>query len=696
MLFYLLLNGSGVGRCYDDDMMVVNWDHMPTLRVVLDDSHPDFNTSQHTSVRDAKHLYGSGNTVHWFEVEDSREGWAKAVEFLETMTFQKVYSTETLVIDFSKVRCKGSPIMGMQGRPSSGPVPLMNALEKIAKIKGAGMKPWRQAIYVDHMLACPVLVGGARRAARMSTKHWSDPDILDFIEVKRPIEYEGLSMDEVIAYREEITAEGGYPPMAFLWSSNNSVTVDEEFWHRARLAKNHPDYQSPLSRRAREVLKRLGECAYGDGTGEPGIINSHLIAGDKTGQNEGAFRSGEYVGSMRYQVTDETRIYLQRLQKIVSRKSNDMIVNPCGTCITGDTMVMTANGPRLVTDLIAAEFDALINGQVVRAGPFRHAGIAPIREIVTIEGYRLKCTSEHRLLRARVGRAGAFDRSTPVSSMAIGDQLVMSNQRCVAVNHEDADFEAGWVIGHVKGNGGHNPNNTSGTYLRFWHGHEYDLEVRADAFVRSLGVSGSYRGGTYNRTHRTWTIRSEQLLRFVDRYLHPRSKAIRPALIQGSTALIAGFLQGFFDSDGSAQGNTAKGRSLRLSQSDEAELLATQQMLARLGIMSTLALRRDAGQRPMPDGLGGHKLYSHKQQWEIIISKDNIEEFGRKVGFSNPHKRDTLDALIENLARKPNREMFLSRVKAINILPPEPVFDCLVEGLGIYDAGGFCSLTGIR
>ena len=34
LLFYLLLNGSGVGRCYDDDMMLVNWDNMPTVRCV--------------------------------------------------------------------------------------------------------------------------------------------------------------------------------------------------------------------------------------------------------------------------------------------------------------------------------------------------------------------------------------------------------------------------------------------------------------------------------------------------------------------------------------------------------------------------------------------------------------------------------------------------------------------------------------
>jgi ribonucleoside-diphosphate reductase alpha chain len=119
-------------------------------------------------------------------------------------------------------------------------------------------------------------------------------------------------------------------------------------------------------------------------------------------------------------------------------------------------------------------------------------------------------------------------------------------------------------------------------------------------------------------------------------------------------------------------------------------------MLLRLGIMSTLALRRDAGSRPMPNGRGGQAIYQHKSQWEIIISKDNIEEFGAKVGFSHPTKNETLDNLIASLVRKPNCEAFLARVKQVNILPPEPVFDCPVEGLGIYDAGGFCSLSGMR
>jgi len=206
---------------------------------------------------------------------------------------------------------------------------LMNAFEKIAKIKGAGMKPWKQALYVDHTLAEPVLVGGARRAARMSTKHWSDPDIIDFIGIKRPIEYYGLYMDEVIVARNKHIEERGFAPMAFLWSSNNSVTVDAEFWRRALLTKDHADYQSPLSVRARAVLASGCECSYGDGTGEPGFINEDKLVKNETGVTADVFKRGDYVGSDRYQVKDETRLYLARLNKKIQLKSNSYIVNPC-------------------------------------------------------------------------------------------------------------------------------------------------------------------------------------------------------------------------------------------------------------------------------------------------------------------------------------------------------------------------------
>ena len=55
LLFYLLLNGSGVGRCYDDDMMLVDWDLQPNVRCVIDSAHPDYRFDTHETVREDEH-----------------------------------------------------------------------------------------------------------------------------------------------------------------------------------------------------------------------------------------------------------------------------------------------------------------------------------------------------------------------------------------------------------------------------------------------------------------------------------------------------------------------------------------------------------------------------------------------------------------------------------------------------------------
>lgn len=286
-LFYLLLNGSGVGRAYDTDMCLVDWDNMPNVQVVLDESHKDFEWGKDQSVKEAKAKYKGENTI-WFEVPDTREGWAGAIEKLEVMAFEGTHKDKILVLDFSKVRASGEPINGMQKRPASGPKPLMKAIQNVYSIKGAGMTPWKQAMWIDHYLAECVLVGGARRSARMSTKSWRDKDVFDFIQIKR----------------------GG-----LLWSSNNSVTVDEEFWKQ-------DDIHAQL------VLKSVTEASYHDGTGEPGFINQDKLKQVDQGMEE--FIGKKYVGSEKYVVKDETQPLLDKMVKAVLAKKYTQITNPCG------------------------------------------------------------------------------------------------------------------------------------------------------------------------------------------------------------------------------------------------------------------------------------------------------------------------------------------------------------------------------
>ena len=329
LMFQLLLNGTGVGRCYDDDMMLVNWDYSPAVWCVLDEAHADYSDSRHLSARNAKHMFNGSKDLMWFSVPDSREGWAKALELIEIAAFEKVHKDKILVLDFSEVRPKGAPIKGMQNRPSSGPVALMNAFAKIMMIRGAGLAKWKQAMYIDHFMAECVLVGGARRAARIATKYWKDSTILDFIKVKRPVEYEGKSPDEVAELRKN------NQPLNFLWSANNSIMVDEEFWEGLK----KPGW-------ANVVFRLATECAYGDGTGEPGFINIDKIKQDNTGW--GDLKFGNYVGSDKYQIEDNSYIYLAKLAKRAKSKKYNYTLNPCGEqplVITGAYCTLGAVAP---------------------------------------------------------------------------------------------------------------------------------------------------------------------------------------------------------------------------------------------------------------------------------------------------------------------------------------------------------------
>lgn len=343
--FYLLLNGSGVGRCYDDDMMLVDWNNLPTVVTVVDYSHPDVQSGLINSMdrRSVEHLY-SGKKLINFEVPDSREGWAKAIEVMETLAFEGAHRDSVLILDFSKVRPKGSPIAGMQNRPASGPGPLIAAINNVIKVRDAGMPKWRQAMYVDHYLAECVLVGGARRAARMSTKHWTDKTVLDFISVKR----------------------GG-----FLWSSNNSVTVDQSFWDNVRdyieLPKKGLAVNDTMDW-AFQVFREITEAAYNDGTGEPGFINQDKLVTNDDGL-QAYLDSGEFVGSKKYQLEEKTKNLTRNLARVVSQKQYKQIVNPCaeitllmlgGYCTIADVVPYHAQNDDDAEDAFRTAVRALI------------------------------------------------------------------------------------------------------------------------------------------------------------------------------------------------------------------------------------------------------------------------------------------------------------------------------------------------
>ncbi len=344
--FYLLLNGSGVGRSYDDALMAVDWANAPTLLLHLSRLHPDYPHSDEAKCRLgvelgllpwgaatdeagivdaflAEHLVRDLDSVPdgavRHRIADSREGWAKAVEILEAMAFRKERE-RTLVLDLSDIRCAGSPIRGMQGRPASGPVSLLRAFLNIRRhvIEAAGtLQRWEQALLIDHHLSVEVQVGGARRAARMATKSWRDPGILRFIRAK---------------------SEGG------LWTANHSVMVDAEFWRLVQSAE-----AGDLADHARAVFEEATRCAWING--EPGFINGDALEDHRTGTawNKPVHEDGRDFRSLRYQV-DEAAGLLADASRRAAASRFPVTTNPCGEIalhVTGGYCVIADFAPLL-------------------------------------------------------------------------------------------------------------------------------------------------------------------------------------------------------------------------------------------------------------------------------------------------------------------------------------------------------------
>lgn len=305
-LFYLLLNGSGVGRAYDDHMMAVDWRNLPNVYITIDADYPDYEKGLIPEGVVAKEeILANIPNCDVYEVEDSREGWGHAVELLETLAYGG-NRHGNVIIDFSKVRPNGSPIRGMQNRPSSGPGATMQAMLNCIQVRNTDYEPWKQAMYVDHYLAESVLVGGARRAARMATKDWRDETVLDFISVK----------------------QGGV-----LWSSNNSVTVDEMFWRLVNTPASGVQWESDETKKlwshAQAVFEAVCHHSYFDGTGEPGFINQDKLTANMEGI-EVYDESAAFMSSAKFSPSVWSEGLLEDVLHRFKSSRFKMITNPCG------------------------------------------------------------------------------------------------------------------------------------------------------------------------------------------------------------------------------------------------------------------------------------------------------------------------------------------------------------------------------
>ncbi len=366
---------------------------------------------------------------------------------------------------------------------------------------------------------------------------------------------------------------------------------------------------------------------------------------------------------------------------------HDFGTNPC---LTSDTWIFTENGPKQIKDLIGTSFTAILDGKKYPSTSqgFFSSGVKSIYEVKLKNGMSIKCTSNHKFMTA--------DGWKTVEQMNSDDHIILDNNQesMISWNSKPGDFEKGWLLGSLFGDGNIEKDKAN---LDFWGENRYDMQKIAKIYLNeSVGCRSDCGSGNGQIDYGRVRIGSKELRDCAISYnmynFDSNTKQISEDVEKESSDFTRGFLSGWFDADGSPQGNHKKGISVRLSSIDLNALRYAQRALSRFGIISKIyENRKDAGYRLLPDGNGGYREYYCQTTHELVISNKSVALFHERVGFKDLNKKTRLESSISQYKRNLNSDKVSSKIKSIIAIGEQEVFDCQIPDKNAFNANGLVS-----
>lgn len=418
---------------------------------------------------------------------------------------------------------------------------------------------------------------------------------------------------------------GGYTN-AHRQQSNNSLV----FWHK------------PTKREIRDIMQMIWDC----GGSEPGFINGVAA------RNRAPWFDG---------------------------------LNPC---VPLDTWIHTADGPMTVGQLIDTPFFAMVDGQPYQSPTgFVQTGVKLLLRVTLANGVTFRATDNHPVL--VVNHQSQKTQRTEwreLGQLQIGDRVVLHNHRGVFWTGIGTRQE-GELLGSLIGDG---TLTEKTAYLDYWGESRFVMAESALVAARaSVPIRSDATGTDQQSIVGKRRVQSVGVSRLAADYGIERDREFGDAVERTSFDFYSGFLQKWFDADGTVGGAQEKGVSVRLNSSSRNKLERAQRMLLRIGINSAIYWnRREAGYRMLPDGKGGLAEYWCEANHDLVIANDNLFAFAAVIGFSDPIKNEKLQAVLGQYKRRPNRDRFNEAIISIEAAGIEPVYDCTVPGPSAFDANG--------
>ncbi|NLK52327.1 MAG: ribonucleoside reductase class II, partial [Syntrophomonadaceae bacterium] len=324
-------------------------------------------------------------------------------------------------------------------------------------------------------------------------------------------------------------------------------------------------------------------------------------------------------------------------------------------------------------------FAAIIDGKAYLTGEegFFKTGTKSVVRLRTQEGYTLRLTANHQILRAANKTRCRIEREwVPAGQLQPGDQILLHKHRALDNWPGCLSKGEGYALGLWVG---HGTLKQETAVLRVWSQEKVANDQGRSDFVGWSAVNDPNE----------FRLKQVSIMTLAEQMGLSPGNTITPSIEGMSYAAYQGFLRGLFDTDGTVIGTQPKGVRVRLAQSNLALLQAVQRMLLRLGIVSTIYTDRQvAGEKILPDSQREPKKHSVQAQHALVISKDNLCFFAERVGFTNREKAIRLESLLKSYKREFNRERFMATVLDLTEDGVEEVYDVQVPGVNAFDANG--------
>ncbi|MHB8698370.1 MAG: LAGLIDADG family homing endonuclease [Sulfuricaulis sp.] len=538
--------------------------------------------------------------------------------------------------EFSTLRPKGAFVSGA-GAHTSGPLSFMD---------------------IFNAMCFTVSSAGGRRGAQMGTFDIAHPDIMDFIKAKR---------------------EDGR-----LRQFNLSCLITDEFMQAVKknaswdlvFPVNRHEYEDPESR----IVWRYWPVTEGY------ITNNISQVACKVYKTVPAQRLWDLIMASTYDYAEPGFILIDKINEMNNNWfcENIRATNPC---VTADTRLHTQYGLIPIGELYSAgvPLQATVDvralgqdnhGTTVRPAvpAFMTARQADVYRVQTQDGYQIKATAWHDFYTTR-GKIKLKD-------LRPDDELLIQSGK--GQFGTEGNAELGTLIGLIAGDG-HFTNRGKGekaAIVNFWN-EDRALAPAVAGYINTL-IAGL---ATNSRTYRVEPVavpsrhhvflRSVLLARFLEHYgFTALSKYKSPEIVwRGTENCVKGYLRGLFQTDGTVQrDDNNHSCTIRLASSHENLLKDVQILLANFGIFCSIYKRRNTGQRLLPDGKGGKKLYTCQADYELIIGSESRDLFMEEIGFLTESKNNKYWGWRKQRSSC-HTQSFRARVTAIEYHGIEAVFD---------------------